>query len=207
MSKMILGRKIGMTQIIENDGNVVPVTAIKTEACVVVGVKTIEKDGYNAYVLGFETVKEKKLTKPRLGLFLKNEIDPKRVLKECRLSKPCELTVGQSISLGDFEESSNVEIKSRSIGKGFAGTIKRHNFSRGPMSHGSKNKRRPGSIGGGTEPGRVFKGTKMGGHMGNENITLKKLKIVRIDSNSGMIYIKGSVPGKKGNLVQVISNN
>jgi len=204
---MILGRKIGMTQIIENEGNVIPVTAIKTEDCVVVDVKTIEKDGYNAYVLGFETVKDKKLNKPKIGLFLKTDLEPKRVLKECRLTKPCELIIGQSISLDDFEELSTVEIKSRSIGKGFAGTIKRHNFSRGPMSHGSKNKRRPGSIGGGTEPGRVFKGTKMGGHMGNENITLKKLKIVRIDSNTGMIYIKGSVPGKKGNLVQVISHN
>lgn len=203
MKKFILGKKIGMTQIIEDSGEVVPVTVLEVEPCKVVDLRTSEKNGYEAVVVGSGTPKEGKVNKPLQGFFKSKKVDPAKVLKEFRVDSTEGFEVNQEISLTQFEKDEKVNVKSKSIGRGFAGTIKRHGFARGPMTHGSKNHRLPGSIGAGTDPARVFKGTRMGGHMGDEFVTTKNLVVVRVDANKGVILIKGSVPGKKNNLVEI----
>lgn len=204
MTLGVIGEKLGMTQVFSEEGIVIPVTVIKVEKLTVTQVKTEDKDGYSAIQVGAVQAKAKHLTKGQQGHLSKNSLPLFRVLKEFRISNPSDYTVGQELELSGFiKEGIKVDVTGRSIGKGFQGTVKRHNFSRGPMSHGSKNHRLPGSIGAGTTPGRVYKGLKMSGNMGNEMVTVKKLMVVKFDTEKNLLLVKGSVPGTEGKLVTV----
>ena len=204
MTLGVIGKKLGMTQVFDEQGLAIPVTVIKVDPLTVTQIKTIETDGYNAIQVGFEPAKEKHLTKAQLGHFSKNKLSNFRHLQEFRLDNPQDFTVGQQIHLTVLSEVAKVDVSGKSIGKGFQGTVKRWNFSRGPMAHGSKNHRAPGSIGAGTTPGRVIKGKKMAGNMGNENVTISKLKVVKVDNDNNLLLVKGSVPGPEGKLVTVV---
>lgn len=204
MTLGVIGKKVGMTQIFNEEGLAVPVTVIKVDPIVVTQVKTVETDGYNAIQVGTVAAKEKHLTKAQIGHFAKNKLENFRHLQEFRVDNPQDYTVGQQIELSVLSDVQKVDVTGTSIGKGFQGTVKRHNFSRGPMAHGSKNHREPGSIGAGTTPSRVIKGKRMAGNMGNERVTITKLKLVKVDSENSLILIKGSVPGSEGKLVTII---
>ena len=204
MTLGVIGKKVGMTQIFNEEGLAVPVTVIKVDPIVVTQVKTVETDGYNAIQVGTVAAKEKHLTKAQIGHFAKNKLDNFRHLQEFRVENPQDYTVGQQIELSVLNDVQKVDVTGTSIGKGFQGTVKRHNFSRGPMAHGSKNHRAPGSIGAGTTPSRVIKGKRMAGNMGNERVTISKLKLVKVDSENSLILIKGSVPGSEGKLVTIV---
>ncbi|MFC1771291.1 50S ribosomal protein L3 [Candidatus Margulisiibacteriota bacterium] len=201
MEKFILGRKIGMTQVFTEESRVVPVTVIEAAGCVVVRILEEKKDGYNAVLLGFGD--KKKCNKPQQKFFEKSKIEPKKVLKEFRVDSIETYKIGDAVSADIFKKDEKVNVTGRSIGKGFAGTIKRWNFHRGPMTHGSKNHRLPGSIGGGTSPGKVLKGKKMPGRLGNKNICVKNLEIVFVNSEKNLIYLKGAIPGKRDNIVTI----
>lgn len=192
----LLGEKIGMTQVFDDQGNVVGVTVINAGPCVVTQLKTEAKDGYNAIQIGFG--KKKKLSKPLQGHLKEKNV---RFMREILVAKPEEYQVGQEIKVDIFQPRDLVSVSGISIGKGFQGTVKRHHHHRGPMSHGSKSHRIPGSIGAGTTPGRVFKGRGMPGHMGHEMITQPNLRVVSIDPEKNLILVAGAVPGKPGNLV------
>jgi len=203
----LLGNKIGMTQIFDETGNIIPVTILKVGPCVVTQVKTEAKDGYNSIQVGYSRVSSKSLTQPELGHLQKSNIQPLKHLKEFRINKDQNFEVGQTLtvdllSLGEF-----VDIQGKTIGKGFTGLQKRHNFARGPMTHGSKNHRAPGSIGMGTTPGRVLPGKRMSGQVGNKVITVKKLKVIQLNLEENILVIKGSVPGKPGNLLSIVPSN
>jgi large subunit ribosomal protein L3 len=200
----LLGNKIGMTQIFDESGNIIPVTILKVGPCVVTQVKTKTKDGYDSIQIGYGNVSNKSLTQPKLGHLQKANIQPLKYLKEFRVKKDTELTLGQVLNVEAFSPGQLVNIRGKSIGKGFSGLQKRHNFTRGPMTHGSKNHRAPGSIGMGTTPGRVLPGKKMAGQLGNKITTIKKLKVVQINSEENILVIKGSVPGKPGNLLSIV---
>ncbi len=200
----VIGKKLGMTQVFDEQGLAIPVTVIKVDPLTVTQVKTEETDGYNAIQVGFEPAKEKHLTKAQMGHFSKNGLDNFRHLQEFRVANSSEYKIGQQIDLSILENVAKVDVTGKSIGKGFQGTVKRWNFSRGPMAHGSKNHREPGSIGAGTTPGRVIKGKKMAGNMGNERVTVTKLSIVQVDKESNLLLVKGSVPGPEGKMVTVI---
>ena len=204
MTLGVIGKKVGMTQIFNDEGLAVPVTVIKVDPLVVTQVKTVETDGYNAIQVGTVSAKEKHLTKAQIGHFAKNKLENFRHLQEFRIDNPQDFTVGQQIELSFLNDVQKVDVTGTSIGKGFQGTVKRHNFSRGPMAHGSKNHRAPGSIGAGTTPSRVIKGKRMAGNMGNERVTITKLKLVKVDSENSLILIKGSVPGSEGKLVTIV---
>lgn len=204
MTLGVIGKKVGMTQIFNEEGLAVPVTVIKVDPLVVTQVKTVETDGYNAIQVGTVAAKEKHLTKAQIGHFAKNKLENFRHLQEFRIDNPQDYTVGQQIELSVLNDVQKVDVTGTSIGKGFQGTVKRHNFSRGPMAHGSKNHRAPGSIGAGTTPSRVIKGKRMAGNMGNERVTITKLKLVKVDSENSLILIKGSVPGSEGKLVTIV---
>ena len=204
MTLGVIGKKVGMTQIFNEEGLAVPVTVIKVDPIVVTQVKTVETDGYNAIQVGTVAAKEKHLTKAQIGHFAKNKLENFRHLQEFRVDNPQDYTVGQQIELSVLSDVQKVDVTGTSIGKGFQGTVKRHNFSRGPMAHGSKNHREPGSIGAGTTPSRVIKGRRMAGNMGNERVTITKLKLVKVDSENSLILIKGSVPGSEGKLVTIV---
>jgi large subunit ribosomal protein L3 len=205
----IIGRKMGMTQIFAEDGTVTPVTVIKAGPCVVVQTKTASgKDGYNAVQLGLvedKPIKLKNVTKPMRGHFEKTGggVPATRVLKEIRLTDAPEANVGDQIKADLFADGDKIDVIGTSKGRGFAGTIKRHNFSRGPMSHGSMNIREPGSIGQSAYPSRVIKGTRSSGHMGNERVTVQGLSVARVDVENNLIMISGAVPGATGSLVVV----
>ena len=209
----IIGRKVGMTQIFAEDGTVTPVTVIKAGPCVVVQTKTANgKDGYNAVQLGFvedKPIKVKNVTKPMRGHFEKTGggIPPTRILKELRLNDAPEANVGDQVKADIFTDGDTIEVIGKSKGRGFAGTIKRHNFSRGPESHGSMNVRKPGSIGQSAYPSRVIKGTRSSGHMGNARVTVKGLTIAKVDTENNLLMIKGAVPGANGSLVVVKKSN
>ncbi|MBQ6713419.1 MAG: 50S ribosomal protein L3 [Selenomonadales bacterium] len=207
MAKAILGKKLGMTQIFTPEGKVVPVTVVESGKTVVLQNKTVENDGYNAVQLGFGAVKDKHVTKPMKGHFDKAGVAPVKFIRELRLAAPSEYEVGQVIGVDTFEENELIDVTGVSKGKGFAGGIKRHNFRRGPMGHGSKSHREPGSIGpmisGGG--GKVFKGKKLPGRMGADKVTVQRLTVVRIDPERNLILIKGAIPGPKGSFV-VIKN-
>ena len=204
MTLGVIGKKVGMTQIFNEEGLAVPVTVIKVDPIVVTQIKTVETDGYNAIQVGTVAAKEKHLTKAQIGHFAKNKLENFRHLQEFRVDNPQDYTVGQQIELSVLSDVQKVDVTGTSIGKGFQGTVKRHNFSRGPMAHGSKNHREPGSIGAGTTPSRVIKGKRMAGNMGNERVTITKLKLVKVDSENSLILIKGSVPGSEGKLVTIV---
>jgi len=199
----ILGNKVGMTQIFTEDGNANPVTIIKVGPCIVTQIKTTATDGYNSIQLGYQQVSRQKLTKPELGHLDKANIVPLTYLKEYPIDNVEDFTLGQIIDVQNFKEGQFVDITGKSIGKGFAGTIKRHHYTRGPMTHGSKNHRAPGSIGQGTWPGRVFPGKKMAGQLGAKKTTVAKLKVLKVDSKENLLILKGAVPGKPGNLVSI----
>lgn len=205
MVKGILGKKLGMTQIFTAEGKVVPVTVVEASPSVVLQNKTVENDGYNAVQLGFGTVKDKKVTKPMKGHFAKAGAKSVKFIKELRLPGAPEFTVGQTIGADIFSEGELIDITGTSKGKGFAGGIKRHNFARGPMGHGSKSHREPGSMGprmsGGG--GKVFKGKKLPGRMGGQKVTVQRLTVVRVDTARNLILIKGAIPGAKGSFVVV----
>jgi large subunit ribosomal protein L3 len=201
--KGILGKKIGMTQIFDENGNVIPVTAIQAGPCSVVQKKTIENDGYESVQMGFGNLKEKSTTKPIKGHFSKANTAPKYYLREFEVENLEEYTVGSEIKADLFKVGDRIDVQGVSKGKGFQGVIKRHNQHRGPMGHGSMYHRRPGSQGAGTNPGRVFKGKKLPGHMGNVNITIQNLDVVAVDVEKNLLLIKGSVPGQKGGLLYI----
>ncbi|MGI6486263.1 MAG: 50S ribosomal protein L3 [Tepidanaerobacteraceae bacterium] len=200
LSKAILGTKIGMTQVFDEKGEALAVTIVEAGPCTVVQKKTVENDGYNAVKVGYRDIKEKKLNKPGLGQFKKNQLKPKRFLREFKLQDSDKLNVGDEIKVDIFQPGDKVDVVGISKGKGFAGGIKRWNFRRGPMTHGSMYHRRPGS-GGATDPARVFKGNKRPGHMGTERVTVKNLEVVRVDADKNILLIKGSVPGPKKSLL------
>lgn len=200
----VIGQKLGMTQVFDEQGLAIPVTVIKVDPLTVTQVKTVETDGYNAIQVGTVAAKEKHLTKAEIGHFKKNGLDNFRHLQEFRLDNAADYKVGQTIDVSVLAEAAKVDVTGQSVGKGFQGTVKRWNFSRGPMGHGSKNHREPGSIGAGTTPGRVIKGKKMAGNMGNERVTIKKLSVVKVDSENNLLLVKGSVPGSEGRLVTVV---
>jgi large subunit ribosomal protein L3 len=199
--KAIIGRKLGMTQLFTEDGAVVPVTVIEAGPCPVVQVKGLESDGYEAVQLAFGASKAKHLSKPEIGHLAKAGIGPHRHLWEVR--GPSELQVGELVTVEQFSPGDHVKITGTSKGKGFAGTIKRHNFGRGPMSHGSHNIRKPGSIGQSATPSRVIKGIRMSGHMGDERVTQRGLSVVDRDVERNVLLVTGSVPGATGSLVYV----
>lgn len=205
MAKGILGKKLGMTQIFTEEGKVVPVTVIEAGPTVVVQTKNDETDGYNAVQLGFGTVKDKQVTKPQKGHFAKAGVKPVKFIREMRLPSAPEFTVGQTISVDTFSAGELIDVVGTAKGKGFAGGIKRHNFRRGPMGHGSKSHREPGSIGprmsGGG--GKVFKGKKLPGRMGAHRVTVQRLSVVRVDADRNLMLIKGAVPGPKGGFVVI----
>ena len=207
MAVGLLGNKIGMTQIFDESGNIIPVTILKVGPCVITQVKTIEKDGYNAIQVGYGNVPSKALTQPELGHLQKSNIQPLKYLKEFRINNDNEFEIGQILNVDAFSEGQLVNVRGKSIGKGFSGLQKRYNFARGPMTHGSKNHRAPGSIGMGTTPGRVLPGKKMAGQLGNKLTTIKKLQIIQINLNENILVIKGSVPGKPGNLLSITPSN
>lgn len=200
----LLGNKIGMTQIFDESGNIIPVTILKVGPCVVTQIKTKEKDGYNSIQLGYGNVSSKSLTQPELGHLQKSNIQPLKYLKEFKVHENDTFEIGQVLDVNSFVPGQLINIKGKSIGKGFSGLQKRHNFSRGPMTHGSKNHREPGSIGMGTTPGRVLPGKKMAGQLGNKITTIKKLKIIQINVEENILVVKGSVPGKPGNLLSIV---
>lgn len=201
MAKGLIGRKIGMTQIFNEDGTVVPVTVVKAGPNIVVQRKTQEIDGYDAVQFGFEDKKETRSTKPEKGHFKRAGLSPKKHLGEFR-DFPGDLMEGDEVTVDLFEEGQMVDVVGISKGKGFAGTIKRHNFHRGPMSHGSHNHRAPGSIGA-TDAARVFKGQKLPGRMGHERVTIQNLEIAKIDTEKHLILVKGSIPGPNKGIVHI----
>jgi large subunit ribosomal protein L3 len=200
--KGIVGRKLGMTQVFDEEtGVVTPVTVILAGPCPVVQVKTVETDGYEAVQLGFNAVPEWKVTKGELGHLEKAGVGPHRHLVEFRGGS--ELTVGESVTVDAFEPGESVKVSGTGIGKGFAGTIKRHRFSRGPTSHGSHNVRAPGSIGAAAYPARVFKGMKMAGRLGGKRVTQVGLSVHSVDPEQNLLLVKGAVPGPKNGIVEI----
>ena len=200
--KAIIGRKVGMTQIFDENGTVIPVTVIEAGPCQVVQVKTTETDGYNAVQLGFGEVKESKLNKPEKGHFAKAGAKLAKHLREFR-GEVSDVKVGDEVNASVFADGESVDIQGTTKGKGFQGVIKRHGQHRGPMGHGSMYHRRPGSMGSTSTPGRVFKGKKLPGHMGVETVTIQNLKIVKVDLDKNAILVKGSVPGNKGSILKI----
>ena len=203
MSISLLGNKIGMTQIFDEFGNIIPVTILKIGPCVITQIKTNLKHGYDSIQIGYGITSSKNLTQPNLGHLEKSNIQPFKYLKEFRVDTPQNFKIGQTLNLESFTTGQFVDITGKSIGKGFSGLQKRHKFSRGPITHGSKNHRQPGSIGQGTTPGRVFPGKKMAGQLGNKKTKIKQLKIIQVNKDTNTLVIKGSVPGKPGNLITV----
>ena len=201
MKKAILATKVGMTQIFAEDGAFIPVTVLQAGPCPVVQVKTVEKDGYDAVQVGFGDIREKLVNKPMKGHFAKANVANKRFLKEFRFENAAEYSVGQEIKADIFAAGDKIDASGVSKGKGYAGAIKRFGLSRGPMGHGSKYHRHAGSNGPATTPGRVFKGKHMPGQMGNVNVTVQNLEVVRVDVDNNMILVKGAVPGAKKSLV------
>jgi len=200
----LLGNKIGMTQIFEESGNIVPVTILKVGPCVVTQIKTIAKDGYNAIQVGYSNIPSRSLNQPQFGHLQKSNIQPLKYLKEFSVAKDHDFEIGQVLTVDRLSPGQLVNIQGKTIGKGFAGLQKRHNFTRGPMTHGSKNHRSPGSIGMGTTPGRVLPGKKMAGQLGNKVTTIKKLKVIQFNLQENILVVKGSVPGKPGNLLSIV---
>lgn len=201
--KNILGKKVGMTQIFTEDGNIVPVTVVEAGPLVVVQKKTVEKDGYNAIQVGFAQVKAQRINKPAKGHFDKANLEYKKFLREIRVENPDDFQVGQEIKADIFAAGEMVDVTGTSKGKGTQGVIKRHGFGRGRETHGSKFHRMPGGLSAGTYPGRVFKGHRMMGRMGNETVTVQNLEIIRVDAEKNLILIKGAIPGPKKGLVSI----
>jgi large subunit ribosomal protein L3 len=196
----LIGRKVGMTQVFQDDGTMVAVSVLAIEPNTVTKLRTPDRDGYTAVQIGTEV--SKKLNKPETGQL--KDLPKVATIREFRVDSVDDVTVGQVFSIGDlFEAGDMVDVTGVSKGKGFAGVIKRHNFHRGPQTHGSDHHRAPGSIGPGTTPGRVYRGLKMSGHMGSERVTIKKVRVVRTDPDRNLLLVKGSLPGARGGLITV----
>jgi len=192
-----------MTQIFDESGFAIPVTVIKAGPCFITQIKNKENEGYNAIQIGYEESSPQKMPKPRLGHLSKSNLPPLKHLREYRVTSTESFNISQNITVDLFKVGQKVNISGNTIGKGFSGTVKRHNFTRGPMTHGSKNHREPGSIGQGSTPGKVHKGKKMAGRLGANKTTIKQLEIIYINSKDNLLVIKGSVPGKSGNLLNI----
>src|SRR3954453_17018381 len=202
----ILGTKLGMTQVFDEAGQVVPVTVVQAGPCVVTGVRTSDRDGYSAVQIGYGEINPRKVTKPVAGLFEKAGVTPRRYLAEIRTDSASEYTLGQEVTASVFEAGQKVDVSGKSKGKGTAGVMKRHGFKGLGASHGTQRKHRaPGSIGACATPGRVFKGVRMAGRMGMARITTQNLTVHRVDTERGLLLIKGAIPGPKGGLVLVRS--
>jgi large subunit ribosomal protein L3 len=198
----LLGRKVGMTQVFGEDGRVERVTVLEAGPCVVTGIRTFDRDGYEAVQLAFGEVKEKRITKARLGHLKKADAGPLKHVKEFR-DEAGELQVGETVTVESFEKGQTVKVSGVSKGKGFQGTVKRHKFSRGPVTHGSHNVRAPGSIGASATPSRVFKGIRGPGQMGNKRVTQRGLEVVDVIAGDNLLLVRGSVPGPKGSTVEI----
>jgi large subunit ribosomal protein L3 len=205
MLKSIIGKKIGMAQVFDDKGNLIPVTVVEAGPCVVAGVRTTEKDGYTAVQLGFGIVKEKNFNKSKLGLFKKNNIVPKKIVKEFRVADIAEFFVGQEIKADIFKAGDYVDVSGVTKGKGYAGVIKRHNFSTQPTTHGQSDRTRARGSSGGQGHQKVLKGTRMSGHLGSEFATIQKLLVVSVDAEKNVLLIKGAVPAIKTGIL-FISN-
>ncbi len=203
MSIGILGKKLGMSQFFDDQGRAVPVTLIEAGPCRITQLKTAETDGYSAVQIGFGVIREKLINKPATGHFAKSGQDPLRHIREYRVDDLEGLELGKAITVGTFETGQKIDVSGNSMGRGFSGYQKRHGFSRGPMSHGSKNHREPGSTGAGTTPGRIYPGKRMAGRYGGKKITTRGLTILKIDSERNLLVVKGSVPGKPGSLLNI----
>ena len=203
MKKAILATKVGMTQIFNDDGQLIPVTVLQAGPCTVTQVKTEENDGYAAVQVGFGEIREKLVNKPEKGHFAKAGVDVKRFVKEFRFENAAEYAVGQEIKADIFAAGDHIDATAISKGKGYQGAIKRHGQSRGPMSHGSKYHRHAGSNGAASDPSRVFKGKKMPGQMGHVQVTVQNLEVVRVDTENNLLLVKGAVPGPKKSLVTI----
>ena len=201
--KTLLGKKIGMTQIFTEDGQVVPVTVVEAGPEVVTQIKTVETDGYNAVQVGYEDQKAHRVNKPMTGHYEKTGVAPKKHLAEFRIEDGETYELGQEITVADFEEGMKIDITGISKGKGTQGNIKRHGHHRGPMSHGSKHKRLAGALAAGTYPSRVFKGNKAPGRMGRDKITVQNVVLVKVIADRNLMLVKGAVPGKKGGVVRI----
>ena len=203
MQAGLFAKKIGMTQIFDESGKVLPVTILKAGLCQVSQIKTVTTDGYNAVQVAYGEEKFEKINRPTQGHLKKSGDQGFKSFGEFRVSKPEELKLGQIIKVDTFSAGQKVRVTGRSIGKGFAGNQKRHNFSRGPMTHGSKNHRLPGSVGAGSTPGRVYPGKRMAGQLGGDMVTLKNTEILYVNSNDNILVLKGSVPGKKNTVLKI----
>jgi len=203
MSLGILGKKLGMSQLFDDQGRAVPVTLIEAGPCRITQLKSADTDGYAAVQIGFELIREKLINKPSKGHLSKSGDDLLRHLREYRVENSSEFELGASLTVDDFETGQKVDVSGDTMGRGFAGYQKRHGFSRGPMSHGSKNHRLPGSTGAGTTPGRVYPGKRMAGRMGGKKVTTRGLEILKIDNDQNLLVVKGSVPGKPGSLLNI----
>lgn len=192
-----------MTQIFDEEGLAIPVTVVQAGPCPVTQIKSPETDGYAAIQIGYGEVKEKALTQPELGHLAKSGVSPRRHLKEFRVADVSGYELGQALTVEAFQPGQLVDVTGNRIGRGFAGYQKRHNFRRGPMAHGSKNHRLPGSTGAGTTPGRVYPGKRMAGRMGATQVTIRKLTVVKIDTERNLLLIKGAVPGKPGSVLRI----
>ncbi|AFY72899.1 50S ribosomal protein L3, bacterial [Synechococcus sp. PCC 7502] len=204
MSVGILGTKLGMTQVFDSNGNAVPITVVQAGPCTITQVKTPSKEGYSAIQIGYGQTRAKLVSKPELGHLKKSDSLPVKHLQEYRVADTSSYHLGQELNVSQFSEGQVVDVIGTSIGKGFAGYQKRHNFKRGPMAHGSKNHRAPGSTGAGTTPGRVYPGKRMAGRLGGKQITTKKLILVQVDTEKNLLLIKGALPGKPGALVNIV---
>jgi large subunit ribosomal protein L3 len=202
MSIGLIGRKVGMTQVFQDDGTMVAVSVLAIEPNTVTRLRTTDRDGYSAVQLGTEVARKKKLSKPEAGQL--KDLPQVATIREFRVDNVDEFSVGQTLTVEDlFAAGDDVDVTGVSKGKGFAGHIKRHNFHRGPKTHGSDHHREPGSIGPGTTPGRVYRGLKMAGHMGDERVTIKKVRVVRTDPDRNLLLVAGSLPGARGSLILV----
>ena len=203
MSLGILGKKLGMSQLFDDQGRAVPVTLIEAGPCRITQLKSADTDGYAAVQIGFQLIREKSINKPAKGHLSKSGDALLRHLREYRVENSSEFELGASITVDDFQQGQKVDVSGDTMGRGFAGYQKRHGFSRGPMSHGSKNHRLPGSTGAGTTPGRVYPGKRMAGRMGGKKVTTRGLEILKIDNDHNLLVVKGSVPGKPGSLLNI----
>jgi len=201
--KMIIGKKIGMTQIFDESGKVTPVSVIEAGPCPIVQVKTPEKEGYAAIQIGFQERKESRVTRPLAGHFGKGNIKPQRILREVRVDDAAQFNVGDAIDVSTFEGVEKVDVTGTSKGRGFAGTVKRHGFKIGRRTHGNTSRREPGSVGACATPARIFKGKRMPGRMGGVRRTARNLKLVLIDAENNLLFIKGAVPGANNEIVSI----
>jgi large subunit ribosomal protein L3 len=201
--EVLIGKKLGMTQIFEESGDMTPVSVIQAGPCPIVQIKTDEKEGYTSIQIGFGTAKEQRVSKPLRGHYRRGGVGPCRVLKEVRVDDPGQFKVGDQLDVKLFEGAEWVHVIGVSKGKGFAGTVKRHHFSRGPEAHGSKNVRAPGSVGMCATPARIFKGKRLPGRLGGRRTMVKNLKLVQIDAENNLLYIRGAVPGATNGIVYI----